>query len=171
MGSFVRQSNMKHSAHIILLGLFLNLCHGLPTDLDGKPEFSPELRNNSMPDEIAELEHKLELQLEHELEVELKLEVELAELADMESTSERKLSGVDQRNGGDMEIADRFWWLVISEKTKSFYCPDGSIFYSKSKDLRIKTKSSCSMKSNACWARADGCSASILTTLVNKQFE
>ena len=50
-------------------------------DLDGKPEFSPELRNNSMPDELAELEHELELQLEHELELELKLEQELAELA------------------------------------------------------------------------------------------
>ena len=50
-------------------------------DLDGKPEFSPELRNNSMPDEIAELEHEIELQLEHELEVELKLEQQLAELA------------------------------------------------------------------------------------------
>ena len=50
-------------------------------DLDGKPEFSPELRNNSMPDEIAELEHELEQQLEQELEVELKLELQLAELA------------------------------------------------------------------------------------------
>ena len=50
-------------------------------DLDGKPEFSPELRNNSMSDEIAEIEHELELQLEHELEVELKLEQQLAELA------------------------------------------------------------------------------------------
>ena len=49
--------------------------------MDGKPEFSPELRNNSMPDEIAELEHQIELQLEQELEVELKLELQLAELA------------------------------------------------------------------------------------------
>merc|ERR1712051_735464 len=169
MGSFLRESSMKHSVNIILLGLFLNLCHGLPTDLDGKPEFSPELRNNSMPaDEIAELEHELELQLEHELEVELKLEQQLAELAGMESTPERKLSGVDLSNGGDMDIADRFWWLFISEKTKSFYCPDGSTFYSKSKDLRMKTKSSCS---SSCWSRADGCSASIFTTLMNKQFE
>ena len=56
----------------------------------------------------------------------------------------------------------------FSEKTKSFYCPDGSTFYSKSKDLRIKTKSSCS---SSCWSRADGCSASIFTTLMNKQFE
>ena len=46
-------------------------------DLDGKAEFYPELRNNSMPDKIAELEHELELELENEL----KLEVELAELA------------------------------------------------------------------------------------------
>ena len=50
-------------------------------DLDGKPEFSPEVRNNSMPDELAELEHKLELQLEDELEAELELELQLAELA------------------------------------------------------------------------------------------
>ena len=56
----------------------------------------------------------------------------------------------------------------FSEKTKSFYCPDGSTFYSKSKDLRMKTKSSCS---SSCWSRADGCSASIFTTLMNKQFE
>ena len=59
----------------------------------------------------------------------------------------------------------------FSEKTKSFTCPDGSTFYTKSKDLRLKTKSSCSMKLDSCWDRADGCSASILTTLVNKQFE
>jgi len=103
--------------------------------------------------------------------VELKLELQLAELADMDSTSERKVSGVDLRNGGDTELTDRFWWLVISEKTKSFTCPDGSTFYTKSKDLRLKTKSSCSMKKDSCWDRADGCSASILTTLVNKQFE
>ena len=56
----------------------------------------------------------------------------------------------------------------FSEKTKSFYCPDGSTFYTKSKDLRIKTKSSCS---SSCWSRADGCSAAIFTTLMNKQFE
>ena len=49
--------------------------------MDGNAEFYPELRNNSMPDKIAELEHKLELELENELEIELKLEVELAELA------------------------------------------------------------------------------------------
>ena len=59
--------------------LFLNNFPFL--DLDGKPEFSPEMRNISMSDEIAELEHELELQLEHELEVELKLEQQLAELA------------------------------------------------------------------------------------------
>ena len=50
-------------------------------DLDGKPEFSPELRNNSVSDELADLEHQLELKLEHELEMELKLELELYELA------------------------------------------------------------------------------------------
>ena len=50
-------------------------------DLDGNAEFYPELRNNSMPDKIAELEHELELELENELEIELKLEVELAKLA------------------------------------------------------------------------------------------
>ena len=52
-------------------------------DLDGKPEFSPEMRNNSKSDELAKLEHELELELEHELEleIELKLELELAELA------------------------------------------------------------------------------------------
>ena len=50
-------------------------------DLDGKAEFSPELRDNSVPDNLAELEHELELELENELEIELKLEVELAELA------------------------------------------------------------------------------------------
>ena len=55
--------------------LFLNNFSFL--DLNGKPEFSPELRNNSMSDEIAELE----LQLMHEVEVELKLEQQLAELA------------------------------------------------------------------------------------------
>ena len=50
-------------------------------DLDRKPGFSPEMRNNSKSDELAELEHELELELEHELEIELKLELELAELA------------------------------------------------------------------------------------------
>ena len=60
--------------------LFLNNFSFL--DLNEKPEFSPELRNNSMSsDEIAELEHELELELEHELEIEFKLELELAELA------------------------------------------------------------------------------------------
>ena len=54
---------------------------GFFLDLDGKPEFSPEMRNNSKSDELAELEHELELELEHELEIELKLELELAELA------------------------------------------------------------------------------------------
>ena len=49
--------------------------------MDGNAEFYPELRNNSMPDKIAELEHELELELENELEIELKLEVELAKLA------------------------------------------------------------------------------------------
>ena len=63
----------------VLKVLFLNNFSFL--DLDGKPEFSPGMRNNSMSDEIAELEHELELQLEHELEVELKLEQQLAELA------------------------------------------------------------------------------------------
>ena len=100
--------------------LFLNNFSFL--DLNEKPEFSPELRNNSMSsDEIAELEHELELELQHEVEVELKLEQQLAELAskffhkiswvlklikklsiliDMESTSERKFSDEDLRNGG-----------------------------------------------------------------------
>ena len=32
-------------------------------------------------DELAALEHELELELEHELEIEFKLELELAELA------------------------------------------------------------------------------------------
>merc|ERR1719507_2780793 len=117
---------MKHSVNIILLGIFLSLCHGLPTDLNEKPEFSPELRNNSMSsDEIAELEHELELEQQH------------AELANMESTSERKFSDEDLRNGGDI-TADRFWWLFMSEKTKQFRCPSGSTFYTKSKDLKIK---------------------------------
>ena len=66
--------------------------------MDGKPEFSPELRNNSMSDlltisthnfkilnksidELTALEHELELELENELEIEFKLELELAELA------------------------------------------------------------------------------------------
>ena len=50
------------------------------SDLDGKPEFSPELRNNSIPDELAKLEHELELQLEDELDKEFRLEQQLAEL-------------------------------------------------------------------------------------------
>ena len=52
-------------------------------DLDGKPEFSPELTNNLLPDEPSKLEHEheLELELEHKLDLELKLELELAELA------------------------------------------------------------------------------------------
>ena len=49
--------------------------------MDGKAEFSPELRNNLVPDSLTELEHELELELGNELEIELKLEVELAELA------------------------------------------------------------------------------------------
>merc|ERR1719483_471925 len=44
-------------------------------DLDGKPEFSPELRNNS----IAKLEHELEL--EHDFEEELRIELELQKLS------------------------------------------------------------------------------------------
>jgi len=162
---------MKHSVNIILLGIFLSLCHGLPTDLNEKPEFSPELRNNSMSsDEIAELEHELELELQHEVEVELKLEQQLAELANMESTSERKFSDEDLRNGGDI-TADRFWWLFMSEKTKQFRCPSGSTFYTKSKDLKIKTISTCSIGSCSWSTSSNGCSASIFTTLMNKQFE
>ena len=44
-------------------------------DLDGKPEFSPELRNNS----IDKLEHELEL--EHDFEEELRIELELQKLS------------------------------------------------------------------------------------------
>ena len=36
---------------------------------------------NRSTDELAKLEHELELELEHELEIEFKLELELAELA------------------------------------------------------------------------------------------
>ena len=58
------------------------------------------------------------------------------------------------------------------EHTKKFRCPDGSTFYSKSKDLRVKTKSSCHLTSD-CWKRADGCSApgQFLTSIVNGRFE
>merc|ERR1711971_444406 len=169
--SFVMQSHMKRLIDILFLGLFLNLCYGLPTDLDGKAEFYPELRNNSMPDKIAGLEHKLELELENELEIELKLEVELAELAHMDSTLERQFFDIDLMSGGDAKLADRFWWLVISEKTKSFYCPSGATFSTKSKYLRQTTQSTCSLKSSCSWSLSNGCSASIFSTLMNKQFE
>ena len=68
---------LKIKTFLVFLTLFAFL------DLDGKPEFSPELTDNLMPDEPSKLEHEheLELELEHELDLELKLELELAELA------------------------------------------------------------------------------------------
>ena len=80
-------------------------------------------------DELAALEHELELELEHELEIEFKLELELAELArkyifqqnslyfqthksnapsliDMDNTLERQFYGMDLMNGGMYYIFD-----------------------------------------------------------------
>ena len=59
----------------------------------------------------------------------------------------------------------------FSEKTKPFYCPSGSKFSTKSKNLRQKTQSTCSLKSSCSWSMSNGCSASIFSTLMNKQFE
>ena len=59
----------------------------------------------------------------------------------------------------------------FSEKTKQFRCPSGYKFYTKSKDLKIKTVSTCSIGSCSWSTRPNGCSASIFTTLMNKQFE
>ena len=68
---------LKIKTFLVFLTLFAFL------DLDGKPEFSPELTNDLMPDEPSKLEHEHELEheLENELDLELKLELELAELA------------------------------------------------------------------------------------------
>ena len=59
----------------------------------------------------------------------------------------------------------------FSEKTKSFYCPSGATFSTKSKYLRQTTQSTCSLKSSCSWSLSNGCSASIFSTLMNKQFE
>ena len=64
---------LKIKTFLVFLTLFAFL------DLDGKPEFSPELTDNLMPDEPSKLEHEHELELE--LDLEHKLELELAELA------------------------------------------------------------------------------------------
>ena len=58
----------------------------------------------------------------------------------------------------------------FSEKTKPFYCPSGTKFSSKSKNLSQTTQSSCSLKSS-CIGFPDGCTAFSFSTLMNKQFE
>ena len=58
----------------------------------------------------------------------------------------------------------------FSEKTKLFYCPSGANFLTKSKNLREIAKSVCTVNSS-CWTTSNGCSASIFSTLMNKQFE
>jgi len=165
--SSVIQSSMKHSVNIVLLGLFLTLtlCHGLPTDLDGKNEFSPEVRQGTnetdLPgltsDELAELEHEvtLEMELDHKLEQELQLEV--AELT------------------GDTKITDRFWWLLQKQKKMTFFCPDGSTFKTKSwelgdrkKDCNVGSWTNNKGKKEICWKRGDGCSAG--GSIMNNQF-
>merc|ERR1719319_767432 len=88
----------------------------------------------------------------------------------MDSTLERQFFDMDLLNGGDMEKADRFWWLVISEKTKPFYCPSGATFSTKSKYLRQTTQSTCSLKSSCSWSMSNGCSASIFSYVMNEQF-
>ena len=58
----------------------------------------------------------------------------------------------------------------FSEKTKPFYCPSGTKFSTKSKNLSQTTQSSCSLKSS-CIGFPDGCTAFSFSTLMNKQFE
>ena len=58
----------------------------------------------------------------------------------------------------------------FSEKTKPFYCPSGANFTTKSENMRQTAKSDCSVNSS-CWTTSNGCSASIFSTLYNKQFE
>ena len=46
----------------------------------------------------------------------------------------------------------------FTEKTKTFYCPSGYEFRTKSKDLQQQTKRVCSLKSICSWTMANGCS-------------
>ena len=47
----------------------------------------------------------------------------------------------------------------FTEKTKTFYCPTGYEFRTKSKDLQQQTKRVCSLKSSCSWTMSNGCSA------------
>ena len=80
-------------------------------DLDGKPEFYPELRNNS----IAKLEHELEL--EHDFEEELRIELELQKLsADTDRITMEDLLLVYIKKGKLQIIALFLYRLVVSKK-------------------------------------------------------
>ena len=46
----------------------------------------------------------------------------------------------------------------ITEKTKTFYCPSGNEFSTKSKDLQQQTKKVCILKSRCSWTMSNGCS-------------
>ena len=46
----------------------------------------------------------------------------------------------------------------FTEKTKTFYCPSGYEFWTKSKDLQQQTKRVCSLKSSCSWTMSNGCS-------------
>ena len=46
----------------------------------------------------------------------------------------------------------------FTEKTKTFYCPSGYEFRTKSKYLQQQTKRVCSLKSSCSWTMANGCS-------------
>ena len=60
--------------------------------------------------------------------------------------------------------------LDFSEKTMTFYCPDGSAFKTTSSELgnRKKDCNVGSWNNKSCWARGDGCSAG--GSLMNNQF-
>ena len=48
----------------------------------------------------------------------------------------------------------------FTEKTKTFYCPSGDQFSTKSENLQQKTKSECYLKSSCSWTTdTNGCSA------------
>ena len=46
----------------------------------------------------------------------------------------------------------------FTEKTKTFYCPSGYEFSTKSKVLQQETKRVCSLKSRCSWTMSNGCS-------------
>ena len=56
----------------------------------------------------------------------------------------------------------------FSEKTMTFYCPDGSTFKTESSEMGNRKRFDCTLKKASCWQRGDGCSAG--GSIMNNQF-